>query len=170
MRGENVLAKEIKEKKNGVSVFQAVREYAQIRTNEGMLKTRKDALAKIIKEYATKFGVKDQNGSYYAEDEQFKFGNVARKSIKIDFDLAKAYFTERKLWEQVHKKVEVIDEEAIDRMIDEGIIPEEDVEKFTTISVSYAISVVEKKAEAEMPEIQQVAASKRGKSLLNRGR
>ena len=61
----------------------ALREYAEIREKEKVLRERKEQLSKYIKEYVSTNGSKDSKGSYYSENEKFVYGSQAKKSIKI---------------------------------------------------------------------------------------
>lgn len=144
-----------------MNIKEALREYDSIRTQEKALAERKKFLADFIKNYATTNGTKDQNGSFYAEDDRFKFGSQVKKSVSLNFDRAKKFFTDKKLWDKVVVITESISEEKVEELIVAGEISVEEFEPLCDTKVSYSIDVKEKKQE-EVPEVQvEVASPKR---------
>lgn len=147
-----------------VNIGGLLQEYEQLKAREKSIKSRKDALAKMIKEYATKNGVKDSNGSYYAEDNDFIFGSQARKSVKLKEDEAKEFFRSRGLYEEVIDTVEVLNEDKIEQLVTDEKITVEDIEALTDVKVQFAIDVRVKETEQtpeEMPEIQVQNSNKK---------
>ena len=146
-----------------------VEEYNALRDQAKVIKNRMDTLAKEIKEYASKNGVKDDKGSYYCENSSFMFGQQAKKSVSFIVDKAIEFFKSNGLYEAV-KTVEVIDEEAVSRYVDDGRVTFDDLEAITQTKVSYAIDLKKKEG---MPVVEEttvaMAASKKPKLPLKRG-
>lgn len=142
------------------SIDSMVSEYHALRTQSKTIKSRMDALAKTIKDHASKFGVKDDKGSFYCENDGFIFGNQARKSVSLNEVSTLSYLKENRLTRAI-KKVEMIDIEAFERLVAEGKIPFEDVEALSDVKITYAIDIREKD---EMGEVNSYdfAANRRG--------
>lgn len=152
------------------SIVMKVEEYDRLREQSKTIKSRMDTLAKEIKEYASKNGVKDDKGSFYCESTFFMFGSQAKKSVSFKKDEAITFFKTRGLLDAV-KITEVIDEDAVEKYINEGAISFEDLESITETKVSYAIDLKKKE---DMPVVEQttvaMAASKKPKPILRRGK
>lgn len=147
----------------------ALREYAEIRQKEKLLKERKDQLSKYIKEYVSSNGAKDSKGSYYSENEKFVYGSQAKKSIKINEDKAKNFFSSKGLLDKVITTVEQVDETKIEQLIAEGEISPEDIEEIVDIKVSYSLDVREKEEIAEIvPTSRENSIKPRGKITLRK--
>ena len=125
--------------------------------------------AKEIKEYASKNGAKDDKGSFYCDNGTFQFGQIAKKSVSFVFDKAIEFFKTRGLLNAI-KTTEVIDEEAVERYINEGKITFDDLESITQTKVTYAIDLKKKE---DMPVVEEttvaIAASKKPKLSVKRG-
>ena len=141
------------------SVDSKVEEYSFLRSQAKTIKSRMDALAKEIKSYAEKCGVKDDKGSFYCENDRFIFGNQARKSVSLKQEETLSFLKENGYTEAI-KVVETVDESVFERLMSEGKISFEDVESLTNVKVTYAIDIKEKE---EMPEAESfdVAAKRR---------
>lgn len=145
-------------------IEEALREYAEIREKEKLLKERKDQLSKYIKEYVSSNGAKDSKGSYYSENEKFVYGSQAKKSVKINEDKAKNFFSSKGLLDKVITTVEQVDETKIEQLIAEGEISPEDIEQIVDIKVSYSLDVRQKE------EIKEVVPTSRENSIKPRGK
>lgn len=145
-------------------IEEALREYAEIREKEKLLKERKDQLSKYIKEYVSSNGAKDSKGSYYSENEKFVYGSQAKKSVKINEDKAKNFFSSKGLLDKVITTVEQVDETKIEQLIAEGEISPEDIEEIVDIKVSYSLDVRVKE------EIKEVVPTSRENSIKPRGK
>lgn len=77
-----------------MSVISDVREYNALRTQKSLIEKRMKELGDKIKSYSVDNGVKDQNGSSYIQEGGFVFGNMAKKSVKLNQEKAKSYFSE----------------------------------------------------------------------------
>ena len=147
-----------------------VAEYHALREQAKTIKSRMDTLAKEIKEYAGKNGVKDDKGSFYCDNGSFMFGQQAKKSVSFIVDKAIEFFKSNGLHEAV-KTVEVIDEEAVGRYVDEGRVTYDDLESITQTKTTYAIDLKKKE---EMPVVEEttvsIAASKKPKLSPKGGR
>ena len=64
------------------------KEYAELSAQIKQLEERKKTLADKIKSGAEQFGVKDDKGSFYLENDTLVMGKVAKKSFKIEQDTA----------------------------------------------------------------------------------
>ena len=138
------------------SINDKVQEYYRLREESKTIKSRMDTLAKEIKEYASKNGVKDDKGSFYCDNGSFMFGQQAKKSVTFVVDKALAFFKSNGLFDAVNT-TEVIDEEAVERYINEG-------------KTTYAIDLKKKE---DMPVVEEttvaIAASKKPKLSAKRG-
>lgn len=153
------------------SIDSKVEEYDRLREESKIIKSRMDALAKEIKEYADREGIKDDKGSLYCENSTYMFGKQAKKSVSFRKDEAIVFFKTNGLLDAV-KITEVIDEDAVSRYIDEGKLTIEDLESITETKVTYAIDLKKKEA---MPVVEEstvaIAASKKPKKpVLRKGK
>lgn len=130
-----------------LSISQIVREYNQLLKQEAFIKKRKEELAKYIKEYSMKHGVKNDKGSYYIDDGEFYFGSQARKTVKINEEKAREFLGMKGLLEKVITIKEVIDETKIEELVNSGELSVEDIENIVDVKITYAIDVKEKKKE-----------------------
>lgn len=153
-----------------VSIDSLLLEYNKLREEKKTIEARMKKLSEDIKDYAEKNGVKDDKGSFYAENNSFTFGKQAKKSISFIQDKALEFFKKRKLVEAI-KVVETIDEEAVEKYIKDGAITFKDLEEITETKVTYAIDIKKKE---EMPEVEQttvqLVASKKPKLNLKGGK
>lgn len=147
-----------------MSIAEKVYEYNQLRSKAKIIKSRMDEIAKEIKTHLTSNFSPDAKGSYYTEDENFIYGNQAKKSIKLNEERAKLFFQENNLLEEVSEVKIVINEDKVSKLLDEGKITQEELETLVDIKVSYSIDIKEKKkeeVEEEMPVINSVKPVKR---------
>lgn len=143
-----------------MSISEKVREYDVLRANAKTIKSRMDALSKEIKKHLTENITPDAKGSYYAEDDNYVYGNMAKKSVKLNEEKAKVFFKERNLLEEVSEVKVVINEDKVSQLLSEGKITQEDLESLVDIKVSYSIDIKEKQKEEEPVEIQVETSSK----------
>ena len=145
-------------------------EYDSLREQKKKIEDRMKYLADQIKANAEKVGVKDDKGSFYAEDEQFIYGKQCKKSVSFNQEKALSYFRDHG-YDDCITTVEVINEEAVESRINAGDISFEDLEDITTTKVSYAIDL---KRKEEMSEIEQtevpIAASKKSRLIPKGGK
>lgn len=157
-------------KKEVETIDSKLAEYDALREQAKVIKNRMDTLAKEIKDYASKHGEKDDKGSSYCDNGTFMFGQQAKKSVSFVVDKALEFFKSHGLLEAV-KTVEVIDEDAVSRYVDEGKVTYDDLESITQTKVSYAIDLKKKE---EMPVVEEstvsIAASKKPKLTPKGGR
>ncbi len=158
-----------KEVTNIVPIGQLLSEYVNLRDNKKKIESRMKTLSEQIKSYAEQFGVKDDKGSYYAECDNYIYGKQCKKSVSFDEEKALTYFKD-KGFDECIDTVEVINEEEVENLINNGDISFEDLESITKTKVSYAIDVKEKE---EMPEVQQtevpLVASKKARLVIPKG-
>ena len=134
-------------------IYSMAREYAELSAQIKELEARKKVLSDKIKEGSEKFGVKDDNGSYYLENDQFLMGKVAKKSFKIDQDKAVGVLKSMGLGDVVDTvTIETVNEDRLNSAVQEGRISINEVEKFTNVTTSYSVTVKEKEP---MPEVEQ---------------
>ena len=140
-------------------VHSQVSEYAKLRDQSKLIKTRMDELAKIIKDYSRKNGVKDDKGSFYCENESYVFGQQARKSVSLDQEKSIAFLKQHGFPSAI-KTVEQVNEEEVERLLQEGSLSIDDITALSNVKVSYSIDVREKE---EMPyvDVQTLQAAQR---------
>ena len=145
-------------------------EYDSLREQKKKIEDRMKYLADQIKANAEKVGVKDDKGSFYAENEQFIYGKQCKKSVSFNQEKALSYFRDHG-YDDCITTVEVINEEAVESRINTGDISFEDLEDITTTKVSYAIDL---KRKEEMSEVEQtevpIAASKKSRLVPKGGK
>ena len=145
-------------------------EYDSLREQKKKIEDRMKYLADQIKANAEKVGVKDDKGSFYAEDEQFIYGKQCKKSVSFNQEKALSYFRDHG-YDDCITTVEVINAEAVESRINTGDISFEDLEDITTTKVSYAIDL---KRKEEMAEVEQtevsMAASKKSRLVPKGGK
>lgn len=132
-------------------------EYADISTQIKQLEEKKKDLASKIKDGAEQFGVKDDKGSFYLEDDSFIMGKVARKTFKIDQDKAVETLESMGLGDVVDiVTMKTVNEDRLQKAVQEKRLTLDTVQDFTKENVSYSVLVKEKEA---MPEVE-VSTSK----------
>lgn len=145
-------------------------EYYSLREQKKKIEDRMKYLADQIKANAEKVGVKDDKGSFYAEDEQFIYGKQCKKSVSFNQEKALSYFRDHG-YDDCITTVEVINEEAVESRINTGDISFEDLEDITTTKVSYAIDLKRKEEMSEVEQIEvPVAASKKSRLVPKGGK
>ena len=128
------------------------KEYAEISAQIKMLEERKKALADKIKSGAEQFGVKDDKGSFYLENDSYIMGKVAKKSFSIDQDTAVKTLESMGLGDVVDEVVvKTVNEDRLQKAVQEKRLSFDIVQGFTTEKVSYSVSVQEKEV---MPEVE----------------
>ena len=140
-------------------VHSQVAEYAKLRDQSKLIKTRMDELSKIIKDYSQKNGVKDDKGSFYCENESYVFGQQARKSVSLDQEKSIAFLKQHGFPSAI-KTIEQVNEEEVERLLQEGSLSIDDITTLSNVKVSYSIDVREKE---EMPyvDVQTLQAAQR---------
>ena len=154
--------KAVKKKSNVTPLFTADdigklgKEYAEISAQIKQLEERKKALAEKIKEGAEQFGVKDDKGSFYLENDTVIMGKVAKKSFKIDQEKAVDMLKDLGVEDVIDViTTKVVNEDRLQIAVQEGRLSLDTVEEFTNVNVSYSVSVKEKEA---MPEVEVTSA------------
>lgn len=128
------------------------KEYAEISAQIKQLEEQKKALADKIKNGAEQFGVKDDKGSFYLENDSFIMGKVAKKSYRIDQDKAVKTLESMGLGDVVDEVTTyTVNEDRLQKAVQDNRISLDEVESFTTETVSYSVSVKEKEV---MPEVE----------------
>lgn len=129
------------------------KQYAEISAKIKQLEEEKKALADRIKAGAEQFGVKDDKGSFYLESDNFIMGKVAKKSFKIDQELAVKTLESMGLGDVVDEVVvKTVNEDRLQTAVNHKRLDLDIVRAFTKESVSYSVSVKEKEA---LPEVEQ---------------
>lgn len=145
-------------------------EYDSLREQKKKIDERMKYLADQIKANAEKVGVKDDKGSFYAEDENYVYGKQCKKSVSFNEEKALSYFKENG-FEDCITTVEVVNEEAVEEHINTGDISYEDLESITNTKVSYAVDIKKKEG---MPVVEQtevpLAASKKTRLVPKGGK
>lgn len=129
------------------------KQYAEISAKIKQLEEEKKALADRIKAGAEQFGVKDDKGSFYLENDNYIMGKVAKKSFKIDQELAVKTLESMGLGDVVDEVVvKTVNEDRLQIAVNHKRLDLDIVRAFTKESVSYSVSVKEKEA---LPEVEQ---------------
>lgn len=149
-----------------IPVSDYIREYVALRQERGQIDKRMSEISAILKEFAAEKGQRDDKGSSYFQRDGYSVGNVARKSISFDVDKATKFFRKRGYPECI-KTVEVIDSDAVNELVSTGEITMEDLEKITTMKVSYSIDI--KPVEEVTDEVEQTTVSSPKMKLRGRG-
>lgn len=132
------------------------KEYADLSAQIKKLEEQKKALAEKIKSGAEQFGVKDDKGSFYLENDFYVMGKVAKKSFKIDQEKAVSTLESIGLGDVIDEViVRTVNEDRLQKAVADKRITLDDVREFTNESVSYSVSVKEKEA---MPEVEVTTA------------
>lgn len=130
----------IKISKKVLPIGKILEEYNTLRTQKKQIEERISVLSKEIKDYAMSNGSKDDKGSYYCSNDNFLFGATAKKKIIVDEEALKKYLKSRGFKDVIKKEVkEVIDEEILQNLVDCGDISDDDINSFTTVSISYSV-------------------------------
>lgn len=144
--------------KEGIKEY--VTQYYQLREQKKLIEARMKEIGNKIKKYVTQHGVRDSNGNYYMEEDNFIFGQQARKTVKLNEEKAKEFLKQKGLYDLVVEKVEKINEEKLGELVQNEEITMEELEDITDVKVTYAIDVKIKEAEEDkpenMPEVQVV--------------
>ena len=129
------------------------KEYSEISAQIKVLTDRKKELSDLIKKGAEKFGVIDDKGSYYLEDDNFILGKVAKKSFKLNQDKAVETLKSMDLGDVIDKVTTyIVNEDRLTQAVADKRISLDTVKSFTDTKVDYSVSVKEKE---EMPEVEQ---------------
>ena len=138
------------------------REYAEVSKQIKLLDERKKFLADTIKSQVEQTGVKDDKGSYYLEDDNFIMGKVAKKSFKIDQDKAVETLESIGLGDVIDiVTVKTVNEDRLQRAVQEKRLSLDTVQDFTNESVSYSVLVKEKEIMTEVEQTTLQVAKKK---------
>lgn len=146
------------------TVEKMVAEYVALRHEEKRIKDRKAFLSDAIKSYSLSNGVKDENGSFYSDCDNYTYGAQCKKSVKFDDEKA-ALFFQSKGFEDCVKLVPQIVESAVEKRFSDGDITAEELDSITKTSTSYAVTVKEKEV---VPDVQQSYAVAKKKPVLKK--
>ena len=153
-----------------VSISTMLTEYESLRAQKKIIEDRMKVLAEQIKADAEKVGVKDDKGSFYAENEYFIYGKQCKKSVSFNQEKALSFFKDRGYTDCIDT-VEVINEEAVEGHINTGDISFEELEEITVTKVTYAIDLKKKE---DMPVVEEkevpLAASKKSRLVPKGGK
>ena len=143
------------------NIMEQVAEYNMLRAKSKTIKSRMDELSKNIKAHLTKNVTPDSKGSYYAEDGNFVYGSMAKKSMKLNEERAKVFLQERNLLEQASEVKVVIKEDKLEQLIANGDITLEEFETLVDTKVTYSIDIKEKQKEEEPVEVEVASSTKK---------
>lgn len=146
------------------SIEALVAEYDSLRAQESKIKSRKEQLAKDIKEYALAYGTKSNTGSCYCDSEKYTYGAQAKTSISFKQEEA-VKFLEDRGFDSAVKTVKQVDEDKVNTLVEQGDITIEDLKEITTSKTIYSVDVKAKKEVENVVEEVPVAASKKSPSL-----
>lgn len=143
------------------NIMEQVSEYNMLRAKSKTIKSRMDELAKNIKAHLTKNVTPDSKGSYYAEDENFVYGNMAKKTIKLNEERAKVFLQERNLLEKASDVKIVINEDKLEQLLANKEITMEELQTLVDTKVTYSIDIKEKQKEEEPVEVEVASSTKK---------
>ena len=149
-------------KKNVLPINEVLEEYVTLREREKVIKSRKDYLAGLIKDYAGNEGTKDSSGSYYCETDDLIFGATAVKKVSLDQEKA-IKFLKRYDNDTVNKCVktkEYVDEKAVEDCISSGILSVKEVQDLSVTKVTYSTLVKKKEVIPDVEEYNLQMAAK----------
>lgn len=150
------------------NIMEQVSEYNLLRAKSKTIKSRMDELAKSIKGHLTKNVTPDAKGSYYSEDDNFVYGNMAKKSVKLNEERAKVFLQERNLLEKASDVKIVINEDKLEQLLANNEITAEELESLVDIKTTYSIDIKEKQKEEEPVEVEVASSSKKPRRLPTR--
>lgn len=143
------------------NIMEQVSEYNMLRAKSKTIKSRMDELAKNIKAHLTKNVTPDSKGSYYAEDDNFVYGNMAKKTIKLNEERAKVFLQERNLLEKASDVKIVINEDKLEQLLANKEITMEELQTLVDTKVTYSIDIKEKQKEEEPVEVEVASSTKK---------
>lgn len=149
-----------------MSVMDKVAEYDLLRGKAKTIKSRMDELAKEIKKHLTDTVTPDSKGSYYSESDDYVFGNMAKKTVKLNEERAKVFFKENNLLEEVSEVKVTINEDKVAQLLADGKITQDDLEKLVDIKTNYSIDIKPKQKEDEEIVEVKVASSPKPKRRI----
>lgn len=141
-------------------------EYNELRDRAKVIKNRMEVLSKSIKEYLTENVTPDSKGSYYDESNDFIFGNQAKKSVKLNEEKARVFFTNKGLLEKVADTKIVINEDKVSKLLETKEITQEELESLVDIKVTYSIDIKQKVKEENEEVTYEIASSKKPQRKL----
>ena len=134
-------------------ILEMVREYSDLSAQIKKLDERKKILSEKIKQGSEQFGVKDDKGSYYLEDESIITGKQAKKSISINQDKAVEVLESMGLGDVIDiVSVKTVNEDRLEKALAGKRLTADTIEGFTDKKVTYSVLVKEKE---EVPEVEQ---------------
>lgn len=134
-------------------VFKLSAEYSDISDQIKSLDARKKELAERIKQYAEEYGVKDDKGSFFLENDEYIAGKVARKTMRINEALAVDTLESLGMGDLIDECiVRTVNEDRLSSAVAEGRLSLDVVESFTDVTTTYSVSVKEKES---MPSVEQ---------------
>lgn len=143
------------------TISQDVTIYNRLRAEKKRIEEQLKKVSDRIKNYAKANGERDDKGSFYKNIDNFTFGAVAKKTVKVDTNALVAYLKQRGFDKAIKSEVVYsVNEALLEQYISEGRLTEEEVQQFADVNVSYSVFVSEKE---EMPEVKQmsIAASRK---------
>lgn len=133
--------------------FKMAAEYADLSAQIKVLEDRKKLLSGQIKDGCEKFGVADDRGSHFMENDTFVLGRVCKKSVTLDQDTAVQTLERMGLGECVDVvTVKTVNEGKLESAVSQGRISLNEVEEFSKVSMSFSVSVKKKE---DAPEVEQ---------------
>lgn len=137
-------------------IFRFGEEYNALSEQIKQLEAKKKELSNLIKQGCVNYGVKNDKGSSFLEDDTFELGNVAKKSFKFDQEKGIEILRSKGLDNLIKEEVVYsIDEDGLEKAVAMGKISINDVNNFTISNVSYSVSVKRKETVEDMPEVKQ---------------
>lgn len=135
--------------------FNLAEEYKDLSAKIKSLDERKKQLSALLKEGAQKYGVEDDKGSFYLENDSFLIGRVAKRSFKLDQDKAVSMLEEMGLEDIVDViTTKVVNEDRLNEAVAQGKLTLDDVEQFTNVTTSFMVDVRPKENPDDMKSVE----------------
>lgn len=141
-----------KQKYSTKEIAQMAEQYSEISKQIKLLEDSKKNLADRLKEASELVGVKDNKGSFYFDSGDYITGKVAKKSVKLNQESAISLLRDKGFYDScvAVKQVEIINEKALSRLVEDGDISQKEFESICDIKTTYSVSVQKKE---DMPEV-----------------
>jgi len=141
----------------GVNFSQKVDEYHLMNTQKKALENNMDKLKSSLKAYVQKAGTKNDTGSFIIETKNLVIEERAVKKIEPSLEKVIAQFAHKpEVISEVVKVRTYLDEEALERLLEQGTITAEEVESICDITTNYSFYVTPKE---EIPEVLKSSVS-----------
>ena len=142
-----------KTKVTGRNVEDVIFELSALKDKKKDIEKREKELKEALGIILEGEGVKDSKGSFKMIVGDKLAQKQARKSVKLNEERAKEFFSSIGIWEEVIEIKEELNEDKVEQALIAEKFTMDELESITDIKVSYAIVVSDYVPEEEIPEI-----------------